>query len=63
MIKKLLSVAFVATTFISQGQFSYTEPPTNGKNSEYKFTKVSHLDATPVQSQGYTGTCWSFSAL
>lgn len=36
---------------------------TNSENSEYKFTKVAHLDATPVQSQGYTGTCWSFSAL
>lgn len=36
---------------------------TNAPDSEYKFTKVAHLDATPVQSQGNTGTCWSFSAL
>lgn len=35
----------------------------NSENSEYKFTKIAVLDATPVQSQGYTGTCWSFSAL
>lgn len=35
----------------------------NSENSSYEFTKVAHLDATPVQSQGYTGTCWSFSAL
>jgi bleomycin hydrolase len=28
----------------------------------YKFTKVIDLDATPVISQGNTGTCWSFSA-
>ncbi|MBL1281132.1 MAG: aminopeptidase [Fluviicola sp.] len=63
MVRKLLSVAFVVTSFISLGQYSYSEPATNGKKSDYKFTKVSHLDATPVQSQGYTGTCWSFSAL
>ncbi|TNE55331.1 MAG: aminopeptidase [Bacteroidetes bacterium] len=35
----------------------------NHENSEYRFTKIAHLDASPVQSQGYTGTCWSFSAL
>jgi len=28
----------------------------------YKFTDVINLDATPVISQGNTGTCWSFSA-
>jgi len=27
----------------------------------YKFTDVINLDATPVISQGKTGTCWSFS--
>ena len=27
----------------------------------YKFTNVIDLDATPVISQGNTGTCWSFS--
>ena len=36
---------------------------TNQENSSYKFEKIAHHDATPVQSQGYTGTCWSFSAL
>jgi bleomycin hydrolase len=40
-----------------------TEYSTNKEGSEYKFEKVVHLDATPVQSQGWTGTCWSFSAL
>ena len=32
-------------------------------NPYYKFTKIYHLDATPVQSQGFAGTCWSFSGL
>ena len=36
---------------------------TNKEGSEYKFEEVVHLDATPVLSQGRTGTCWSFSAL
>ncbi len=36
---------------------------TNKEGSDYKFEKIFHLDATPVQSQGWTGTCWSFSTL
>jgi bleomycin hydrolase len=36
---------------------------TNAEGSEYRFTQLAHLDATPVQSQGWTGTCWSFSGL
>lgn len=36
---------------------------TNKEGSEYNFKEIINLDATPVQSQGYTGTCWSFSAL
>jgi bleomycin hydrolase len=39
------------------------QTPTNVEGSTYQFTKVYHLDATPVQSQGKTGTCWSFSGL
>ncbi len=58
----LFSFSFVAFLNAS-AQFGYTEPVKNAPESEYKFTKVAHLDATPVQSQGYTGTCWSFSAL
>jgi len=63
MIKQLLTVSILACSITAQAQFSYTEPASNAKESEYKFTKIAHLDATPVQSQGYTGTCWSFSAL
>jgi bleomycin hydrolase len=36
---------------------------TNKKGSEYKFTVVKNWDATPIQNQGMTGTCWSFSGL
>ena len=36
---------------------------TNAEHSDYVFTEIARHDATPVLSQGYTGTCWSFSAL
>ncbi len=36
---------------------------TNAEESNYEFEKVVHLEATPVLSQGYTGTCWSFSGM
>lgn len=42
---------------------AYGQKITNAPESTYEFTKVTHLDATPVENQGYTGTCWSFSAL
>lgn len=63
MFKQLLSLSFLIISVVASAQFGYTEPSTNAKDSEYKFTRVSHLDATPVQSQGNTGTCWSFSTL
>lgn len=36
---------------------------TNSKGSDYRFKEIVNHEATPVLSQGYTGTCWSFSAL
>jgi bleomycin hydrolase len=36
---------------------------TNKKGSEIKFTPVKTIDATAVQNQNQTGTCWSFSSL
>lgn len=63
MKKLFFSALFLGFTAFSFGQFGYTEPVKNAEGSEYQLTKIAHLDATPVQSQGYTGTCWSFSAL
>lgn len=60
-MKKIIlgvSVLLSFSTLVAQ-----TEYPTNKEGSEYKFEKIVHLDATPVQSQGNTGTCWSFSTL
>lgn len=36
---------------------------TNKANSEYTFTVVKSMDATAVQSQDRSSTCWSFSSL
>jgi len=35
----------------------------NKKGGGYLFTVVKNMDATPVQDQSSTATCWSFSAL
>ena len=58
-MKKITIVIALLTSVLVWGQ----EIVTNKEGSEYQFKKLVHLDATPVQSQGYTGTCWSFSAL
>lgn len=63
MKKFILSITFIGSIFWSNAQFGYTTPPSNAEGSDYKFTKIAKLDATPVESQGITGTCWSFSAL
>ncbi|MFT4600626.1 MAG: bleomycin hydrolase [Arenicella sp.] len=55
--------ALVLGAFISITSIAQKADITNKEGSSYKFEKVVHLDATPVQSQGWTGTCWSFSAL
>jgi len=57
----LLTVAMSAAAWSATAQ--ETEKITNKEGSQYQFTVVNNLDATPVQSQGRTGTCWSFSAL
>ncbi len=52
----LLLFLFVINTANSQDR-------TNKKGSEYNFTVIKEIDATPVQNQNQTSTCWSFSSL
>lgn len=48
---------------VSASAFFNAQEKTNKKDSEYKFTIVKNLDATAVQNQNMTSTCWSFSTL
>jgi bleomycin hydrolase len=57
-MKRSFILAFVLSAFLASAQ-----EKTNKKGSEYKFTTVKSLDATEVQNQNMTGTCWSFSSL
>ncbi len=54
-------VCIIATSIAAQGQDGNTIKikPESG----YEFTVLKTIEATPVQDQFRTGTCWSFSAL
>ena len=54
---KIITALFIGASFLSFAQVS------NVEDSKYEFTKIYRLDNTPVESQGNTGTCWSFSSL
>ena len=43
--------------------FVSAQEKTNKKDSEYKFTVVKNIEATGIQNQNQTSTCWSFSSL
>jgi len=57
-MKSTLFFAFILSVSLASAQ-----EKTNKKGSEYKFTTIKSLDATEVQNQNMTGTCWSFSSL
>ncbi len=67
----LVIVVFVFTFTIQAQEFTTkksvdkteTKPFTNKKGSHYEFTLIKDLEATPVENQNRTGTCWSFSSL
>jgi bleomycin hydrolase len=58
-MKKSIFFALALSTF----SLCNAQTLTNTKGSEYKFTVVKSLDATAVQNQNQTSTCWSFSSL
>lgn len=63
MKKIIVSLVLTSLFKVAFAQYGYTEPTRNSDGSSYQFTKIALLDATPVESQGHSGTCWSFSAL
>ncbi|MGZ4056678.1 MAG: aminopeptidase C [Bacteroidia bacterium] len=56
--KQLLLSALVLSAIATTAQTL-----TNKKDGNYKFTVVKNLEATEVQNQAQSGTCWSFSSL
>jgi bleomycin hydrolase len=54
---------FTLIAFLIANHFFAQQIRTNKKGSEFQFTVLKDLDATPVQNQNQTSTCWSFSSL
>lgn len=57
-MRKTFAAAVLAFSVVAQAQ-----EKTNKPGSEYRFTTIRSVDATPVQNQNQTSTCWSFSSL
>ena len=60
MKKTIITALSICASLLTIAQ---TTTLTNAKGSEYQFTVVKSIDATAVQNQNQTGTCWSFSSL
>ncbi len=60
-MKKQIKYSFIL--FLTSSISLLAQPNTNKKGSDYVFTTTKSIESTPVQSQGKTGTCWSFSTL
>lgn len=62
-MQKTNSYLVLAAAILLLSTVAKAQEKTNKKGSEYKFTMLKNLDATPVQNQNMTSTCWSFSSL
>ena len=63
-MKNIIRLGFALGLFLMENAFvNGQDTLRNKKNGGYYFTVVKDLEATEVQNQNKTGTCWSFSAL
>lgn len=60
---KTLSRIFIAAFILIACHAQAQDTITNKKGSKYVFQSLKQLDATPIEDQNNTGTCWSFSTL
>jgi bleomycin hydrolase len=60
-MKKIIAITFLSIVLLLTANAQDTLR--NKKDGGYIFTVVKDLEATEVQNQNRTGTCWSFSAL
>lgn len=58
-----VSAVLIGSLFLVQFQLYAQDTLRNKKNGKYFFTIQKDIEATEVQNQSSTGTCWSFSAL
>lgn len=58
MNKQTLLIAFIAIA-----STAFSQEIKNKKDGNYKFTVVKNIEATAVQNQAQSNTCWSFSSL
>lgn len=58
-----VSAVLIGSLFLVQFQLYAQDTLRNKKNGKYFFTIQKDIEATEVQNQSRTGTCWSFSAL
>lgn len=66
MKKRILFLTLLACTFqITRAQVDLVPKVVNNKTEEpgtgFRFTTVVNAEATPVENQGSSGTCWSYS--
>ena len=57
IVKWIVILLLTTLSLLAQETF------TNKIGSQYQFKVLKNLDATPVENQSQTGTCWSFSSM
>jgi len=60
---KKITLSILSIVLFTCFSIAQTDTLKNKKDGHYYFIKVKDIEALDVQSQGRTGTCWSFSSL